>query len=161
MPKMLLLWTDLFWDAHVQEWDIIGVSTDIEELPPAAAGYEMTKLHVKFHVSRKVGAVKAIPSPLCSNRVLFLPPLHTSTIPRASDASAASLFVLLDARRSKLTRTVWPSVDNFSPTGSLLRLEDYHATVSRWSLDARCFPVRDRWCACLRLCLPYALSFST
>ena len=44
----------MWWDAHVQEWDVLGVSTRIVDEPAAAAGYETTNVHVNFNVVRKV-----------------------------------------------------------------------------------------------------------
>ena len=43
----------LWWDGHIEEWNLHGVSTQIFEHPPAAAGYTTTEFTVAFHVSRK------------------------------------------------------------------------------------------------------------
>ena len=43
------------WDCAVPEWDLCGVSTKLQELPPDANGSEETALWFSFHVARKSG----------------------------------------------------------------------------------------------------------
>ena len=46
-------WLVRYWDGKVQEWDLLGVSTLINERPPNAFGAETTYVTLSFHVARK------------------------------------------------------------------------------------------------------------
>jgi hypothetical protein len=46
-------WLTLGWSGDITEWELHGVSTKIDELPPSHSGLESTTVVVCFHVSRR------------------------------------------------------------------------------------------------------------
>ena len=46
-------WLNLNWSGLIDEWELHGISTKIDEQPLSAQDSELTKVPLSFHASRK------------------------------------------------------------------------------------------------------------